>query len=520
MTANTGHLAFNDALDGENKMDRNELETLWNHIVDHMIANVEGSQKSLEGYLSTAQPVDLDEGVLTIAVKTEFSKEYIEKHYNQLFKDALLNVLGFPCDTRFITDANISIKMPQTTEEEDVYSSNHSIEDTTAQNTQTDAFSSGQLIQGRQMKRPSEPSHEDNRAIEQKINPKGTYNPRLTFESFVVGENNEFARAAALKVAETPGKSYNPLFIYGAAGLGKTHLLNAIANYVMANYNYMRVIYVTSENFVNDVVAAARYDIFEEFMLKYRAADVLLIDDVQFLEGKDASINALFNTFNELKSRGSAIILSADRPPKELDMDERMRSRFIDGLNVEITAPNFEVRFAILQNYIEMEPEARGLNISDDVLSYIARISTSNIRELDGAIAKIIAHMSLHGNSSIEVEEAQEILDNFFPEENAIKYSVEVIQRFVEESYGITHEELVGDLRVKTINEPRQIAMYLCRTMTDKSYPELGKLFGGRDHTTILHGFKKIETAMKEDPAIYKTLENITAQINDYYKSI
>ena len=507
-------------------MDRNELETLWDHIVNHMLEPVEGSQKSLAGYLSTTQPVDLDDGVFVVAVKTEFSKDYIKKHYDQLLKDALLDVLGFPCETSFTTNPDINtreVATPETPieklEVEPTPTAEPIAVEAEPEPATADPISTGQLMQGRQMQPPVEMLPSQAQEVEQKINPKGTYNPRLTFETFVVGENNEFARAAALKVAETPGKSYNPLFIYGAAGLGKTHLLNAIANYVMANYNYMRVLYVTSENFVNDVVTAARYDLFQEFMLKYRAADVLLIDDVQFLEGKNESITQLFNTFNELKSRGAAIILSADRPPKKLDMDERMRSRFIDGLNVEITAPNFEVRFAILQNYLELEPEAHGLNISDDVLSYIARISTSNIRELDGAIAKIIAHMTLHGNSSIEVEEAQRLLDNFFPEAATIKYSVEVIQRFVEEAYGITHEEMLSSSRVESLNVPRQIAMYLCRTMTDKSYPDLGKAFGGRDHTTILHGFKKIEKSMKEDPQVYNTLESIRARINDYYKT-
>jgi chromosomal replication initiator protein DnaA len=453
-------------------MDKNELEILWNQLVDYMVSNAGDAAKSLSGFLSAAAPADLVDDTLTIAVKTEFSKLYIERHYDDLFKKALIATLGFPCNTNYITDPSIA----SVTEQEKMDTSNgenssQTIEENTSSQTfqtenandtnnlntdlqqedkklptqkpaqpqqekvgevegtsaaasravrqleekpsaversvesnefSVDPVATGQLISGRQIQPKEQANATSNSNISiNKINPAGSYNPRLTFETFVVGENNEFANAAALKVAETPGKAYNPLFIYGNAGLGKTHLLNAIANYVIANYQYMRVLYVTSEDFVNDVVAATRYELWEDFMLKYRAADVFLLDDVQFLEGKETSITSLFNTFNALKNRGAAIVLSADRPPKELDMDERMRSRFIDGLNVEITAPNFEVRFAILKNYVEQESVASDLIISDDVLMYIAKISTTNIRELDGAISKIIAYMRIYNMTSL-----------------------------------------------------------------------------------------------------------------------
>ena len=520
-------------------MERSELNELWNQLVKHILDHEE-KPESMAGFFSATAPVDFDGDSFILAVKTDFSKDYIERHYDELIKQALEEVLGFKCTLNYVTDptyVNMFLEdqppielsrdgqgtkemapIPEATGAFHIINApldQPPMSAEVTQQKQEDPVAAGRIQPGRQLDAPISQQTNAGGTEGSKINPMGTYNPKFTFKTFVVGESNNFARAAALKVAEEPGKSYNPLFIYGKAGLGKTHLLNAIANYVKDNYEYMRVVYVTSEDFVNDVVAAARYDLWEDFMLKYRAADVLLIDDVQFLEGKESSITALFNTFNALKNNGSAIVLSADRAPKEIDMDERMRSRFIDGLNVEITAPNFEMRYAILQNYIENNPDASGLFISDDVLMYIAKTSTTNIRELDGAMQRICAYMQVYKKTSIEIDEAKELLSNFFPDHHEFKIEIPMIQEVVERFYGITHEEIIGPKRTRNINEARQMAMYLSRRMTDKSFPDIGASFGGRDHATIMHGVKKVEERMNHEEDIYKQIENLTSLIND-----
>ena len=543
-------------------MEKNELSSLWSYIIDFTLDQVEPGNRAIMGFLTTIAPVDFVDDTFTLAVKTEFSKEYIERHYNDLFNNALLGVLGFPCHIAYTTDQPYVDKyiekfpnprltsIMSTSVQSAPVAATPSTADLPAQGTPSPIWRETQppssfeeqsapaagpspsepdmkpdqqplpeeerISTGRQIILPPSSNSTSSEELQTLINPQGTYNPKFTFQNFVVGPSNEFARAAALKVAEEPGKSYNPLFIYGHAGLGKTHLLNAIANYVKDNYEYMRVVYVTSENFVNDVVTAARRDLWDNFMLKYRSADVLLIDDIQFLQGKDSSVQQLFNTFNALKNEGSAIVLSADRPPKEIDMDERMRSRFIDGLNVEITAPNFEMRYAILKNYLENEPETQGLSISDDVLIYIAKISTNNIRELDGAIQKVVAWMLLYEKTSIEVNKVAEVLNDFFPEQHTMQVDISTIQSVVERQFDVTHEELVGSKRTRNINEARQVAMFLSRQLTDKSFPDIGTYFGNRDHTTIMHGVKKIEELMSHDEAVYKQIENLRSLINEH----
>ncbi len=489
---------------GKVVMDTKELHDLWSHLVPYMLSHTQDSAKTLEGFLGVTQPVEMVDNTLTIAVKTDFSRSYITSHYFTDISNAVIAVLGYPCEITIKTMSEAFENTPPAPRR----ISNDS-QPTLKENGITPQITS--LLSAQ----PEHDAHREdqNTLSEQHINKEGHYNPKFTFDSFVVAESNNFARAAALKVAEAPGKSYNPLFIFGNPGLGKTHLLNAIANYIFEVYPYMRVLYVTSEDFVNDVVSATRFNLWIEFTNKYRDIDVLLLDDVQFLGGKEASILQLFNTFNQLISYNKAIVLSADRAPRDLDMDERLRSRFVEGLLVEVSPPSFETRYAILQNYVERE--ANSLFISDDILMYIARISTSNIRELDGAIARIIAFMNINGKNSIEVDEAKNILNNFFPDQSTIQIDISTIQSVVEKFYGVNHSDLVGTKRTRNINTARQIAMYLSRQMTEKSFPDIGLNFGRRDHTTIMHGVTKIEKAMKESEEVYKQLEQLTSIIND-----
>lgn len=499
-----------DRVMGKVFMDTKELQDLWNHLVPYMLSHTQDSAKTLEGFLGVAQPVDMVDNTLVIAVKTDFSRSYITSHYFMDISNAVVAILGYPCEITIKTMSEVfentspaPSQIPYTPQQPP------------KENTQPVISRQSPQITALLSASSEHDSHQEdqNTLSEQHINKEGHYNPKFTFASFVVAESNNFARAAALKVAEAPGKSYNPLFIFGNPGLGKTHLLNAIANYIFEVYPYMRVLYVTSEDFVNDVVSATRFNLWIEFTNKYRDIDVLLLDDIQFLGGKEASILQLFNTFNQLISYNKAIVLSADRAPRDLDMDERLRSRFVEGLLVEVSPPSFETRYAILQNYIERE--ANNLFISDDILMYIARISTSNIRELDGAIARIIAFMNINNKTNIEVDEAKTILNNFFPEQNTIQINISTIQNVVEKFYGINHSDLIGTKRTRNINTARQIAMYLSRQMTEKSFPDIGLNFGRRDHTTIMHGVTKIEKAMKESEEVYKQLEQLTSIINE-----
>lgn len=341
---------------------------------------------------------------------------------------------------------------------------------------------------------------------------------KCTFDTFVVGKSNEFARNASLAVAEQPGIAYNPLFIYGNSGLGKTHLLVAIANYVMQNFPNMATRYVSANKFLNDFVEATQHNQWGDFNRKYHQADLLLVDDVQYLEGKDETINQLFNIFNEMTNQNKQIVLSADRAPKDIDMDDRMRSRFISGLLCDIKPPDYETRLAILKNYLSRVNQHTSFygNISDDVLSYLAEVATSNIREMEGAITRLISNMTLLKKDYISVEEAQELLQDFFPTIENKQIDISVIQSEVEHFFGITHEDMISSKRSKGITTPRHIAIYLSRYMTEESLESIGKKFGGRDHTTIMHSVNKIERDQKDNRKLFDQLEQLTIRIKGH----
>lgn len=341
---------------------------------------------------------------------------------------------------------------------------------------------------------------------------------KCTFDTFVVGKSNEFARGAALAVAEQPGIAYNPLFIYGNSGLGKTHLLVAIANYAMQNFPRMTTRYVSANKFLNDYVEATQRNQWGSFNEKYHQVDILLVDDVQYLEGKDETINQLFNIFNEMTNRNKQIILSADRAPKDIDMDDRMRSRFISGLLADIKPPDYETRLAILKNYLSRVNHHTSFygNISDDVLGYLAEVATSNIREMEGAITRLVSNMSLLKKNSITVEEAQELLQDFFPTMTDKQIDIALIQRVVEKVFKISHEDMISSKRSKGITMPRHIAMYLSRYMTEESLESIGKKFGGRDHTTVMHSVSKIEQDQKENRQLFEQLEQLELLIKEH----
>lgn len=341
---------------------------------------------------------------------------------------------------------------------------------------------------------------------------------KCTFDTFVVGKSNEFARGAALAVAELPGTAYNPLFIYGNSGLGKTHLLVAIANYAMQNFPRMATRYVSANKFLNDYVEATQRNQWGTFNSKYHQVDILLVDDVQYLEGKDETINQLFNIFNEMTNRNKQIVLSADRAPKDIDMDDRMRSRFISGLLADIKPPDYETRLAILKNYLSRVNQHTSFygNIPDEVLFYLADVATSNIREMEGSITRLVSNMTLLRKDSISVEEAQELLQDFFPTIKDKQIDIALIQSEVERFFNITHDDMISSKRSKGITNPRHIAIYLSRYMTEESLEAIGKKFGGRDHTTVLHSVNKIERDQKDNRQLFDQLEQLRLLINEH----
>ena len=339
-------------------------------------------------------------------------------------------------------------------------------------------------------------------------------NPKYTFDTFVVGSNNKMAHAAALAVAESPGTMYNPLFIYGGVGLGKTHLMHSIANFILKNNPGAKVLYVTSEKFTNELIDAIRNKnniSTTEFRNKYRTNDVLLIDDIQFIIGKEGMQEEVFHTFNSLYESKKQIIISSDRPPKDMEtLEERLRSRFEWGLTVDIQSPDYETRMAILRKKEEME----GYNIDNEVIKYVATHIKSNIRELEGALTKIVAYSKLTENHDITIELAQEALkDLIFPNE-VREVTPEIITHVVCDHYGIQPSDVVSVKRNKEISYPRQIIMYLCRHMTSVSLQEIGKCLGNRDHTTILHGIDKIEEDLKTNDTLKSNIETLKKKIN------
>ncbi len=338
-------------------------------------------------------------------------------------------------------------------------------------------------------------------------------NPLYTFDSFVVGKNNNFAHSAALAVAESPGEAFNPLFIYGGVGLGKTHLMHSIAHFIQSNQPSLKVLYVSSETFTNELINAIRngnnssMTVFRE---KYRNIDVLLIDDVQFIIGKESTQEEFFHTFNELHVAKKQIIISSDRPPKEMEtLEERIRSRFEWGLLADIGSPDYETRMAILRKKEEQD----GFQLDDEILNYIAINIKSNIRELEGALNKLVAYSNLvHADITLDI--AIKELQNLISPDKPREITPQLIIEVVSEHFGITVDQMISKSRSSDIAKPRQIAMYLCKNMTDQPLESIGQLLGGRDHSTIIHGIKKVTDDISTDPSFKQIVDTVRKKIN------
>ncbi len=416
------------------------------------------SKPSFEAFLKAMQPLALEQDVFVFSVPSAFAKEWLEGRYRGLIAETLREVLTRGVDIRFVV-----------TEGEQNGQSTRTAPAQSA--TRIDAAAAGMPVEARHL--------------------TGKY----TFDTFVVGAGNRFAHAAAKAVAEAPARAYNPLFIYGGVGLGKTHLLQAIGHYVLTHSPSARVMYVSSERFTNDLINAIRDDKMVEFRHRYRNVDVLAIDDIQFLAGKERTQEEFFHTFNTLHESSRQLIISSDRAPREIPtLEDRLRSRFEWGLIADIQPPDYETRVAILRKKAEKDR----IIVPDEVAQYIAQRISSNIRELEGALSRLRAHAEM-ARTPISVDLAAEVLKELLPQARVRPVTIPAIQRAVAEFFGIRIEEMKAKRRTKGVAFPRQVAMYLCRELTDASLPRIGEEFGGRDHTTVMHACDRVKRALVED---------------------
>ena len=439
----------------------------WNDILNYAIKEHSISDVSFTTWLKPLEIITVENNVIFLKVPDEMFYQYIQKKYYLPLKVAACEILGETIDIKFVIPGQEKALINKKEEPVDA----------------PDIFE------------------------------KSGLNPKYTFSSFVVGENNSMAHAAALAVAESPAEVYNPLFIYGGVGLGKTHLMQAIAHFILQSNPDLKVLYVTSETFTNEIIEAIRSSnnpsANAEFRRKYRDVDVLLIDDIQFISGKDATQQEFYHTFNELYENKKQIIISSDKPPKELDnLEERLCSRFLWGLPVDIQSPVYETRVAILKKKIEL---GEITTIPDEVVNYIAANVSSNIRELEGALTKIVAYSKL-SSKKIDLPFAEDVLQDLFSGSQK-EITPELILKIVAEHFNIPSKDIISSKRSQDIVYPRQIVMYLSRTYTDVSQSVIGKKLGNRDHTTIIHGCNKIQEALSSDEKVQNDIEILKKKI-------
>ena len=442
------------------------LESVWQEALSYIERKV--PKQVYDTWFSPISLDRIDETTAHLAVPNKFFGDWLSQHYGELLAEAVSSARGGgSLDVAFSVD-----RKPQPGQQ-----------DGTTSSTQVKNAVPLRAKRGVQL------------------------NPKYTFKSFVVGAGNQFAHAASMAVAEQPAKAYNPLFIYGGVGLGKTHLLNAIGNHV-AERSDLRIAYLTTEQFTNEVINSIRYDKMMDLRKRYRSIDMLMIDDIQFLAGKERTQEEFFHTFNTLYEARKQIVLSSDRFPKDMpDIEERLRSRFEWGLIADLQAPDVETRIAILRKKSEDEH----ISLPEDVIHFLANTMKNNIRELEGSLVRLGAYSSLTGQI-ITLEMAKNVLRDLIGEKKKI-VSIEDIQEVVGAKFHVKIADLKSRRRSKTLVHPRQIAMYLCRELTEASFPEIGRHFGGKDHTTIIHACRQIAKAKDADTNLHSTLEGLKEQI-------
>ena len=461
-----------------------ELTELWDRVVEHVSAG----EPQHRAFLAMTKPLGLlqNEGGATsllVAAPNAFAKDVLESRLRTVVNEVLTKELG--------EKANIAVMVDETIELADLPAPTIAIE--------TAAPRPGTGRDDESARKSDEPSQ---------------LNARYIFETFVIGASNRFAHAAAVAVAEAPAKAYNPLFIYGESGLGKTHLLHAIGAYAKELYGNVRVRYVSSEEFTNDFINSIRDDKATAFQRRYRDLDILLVDDIQFLENKERTQEEFFHTFNTLYNANKQIVISSDRPPKQLTtLEDRLRSRFEWGLITDIQPPELETRIAILRKKAAQDK----LNAPDDVLEFIASKISTNIRELEGALIRVTAFASLN-RQVVDMGLAEIVLKDLIPNEVNSEITAPTIMAQTAAYYSFTIDDLCGTSRSRALVNARQIAMYLCRELTELSLPKIGQTFGGRDHTTVMHADRKIRELMAERRSIYNQVNELTTRIKQQTK--
>ena len=456
----------------------NTVKEKWPEIIEHLRVEHELSNVSFNTWIQPLKVYDVVDNTVFILVNMNASVEYIEKKYQLPLKVCIAEITGTEYEVVFISEDDDRLYEIQ-----------------------------NMAIEANQKKKSKSAAE------------KAGLNPKYTFDTFVVGGNNNFAHAASLAVAESPGEVYNPLFLYGGVGLGKTHLMHSVAHYILEHDPSKKVLYVTSETFTNELIDALKVGkngnelAMTTFREKYRNNDVLLIDDIQFIIGKESTQEEFFHTFNHLHVSGKQIIISSDKPPKDIEtLEARLRTRFEWGLIADISSPDYETRMAILRKKEELDGLEK-YHIPDEVMQYIANNIKSNIRELEGSLNKLIALSNLE-NKPIDIPLAAEALKDMISPDDTRAVSPELIMDVVSEHFNVPVAELKGKKRNAEIVLPRQIVMYLCRNMTDTPLKSIGALLGGKDHASISHGVRKIENDLKTDEALNNTVNIIKKKIN------
>ncbi len=466
----------------------NDTEELW--ILCSEALREQVSDSIWQAYLSGITPVSIEDGEIVLGVPNTLIRDRVESRFLGLIQDTVTGTVG----RDLVVQLEVVSPRPQTAEE--VLAANR-VEASLAPS------SAEPLYARRDASYPTSPAGGSGH-LESPV-----LDPRYTFDTFVIASSNRFAHAAAQSVAESPAQSYNPLFIYGDAGLGKTHLLHAIGNYVLENFSGRHVRYLTTETYMNEFVDAIRTNATTAFKRRYRECDVLLIDDVQFMERKESLQEEFFHTFNSLYGASKQIVLTSDRPPKSIaTLEDRLRSRFLSGLITIVQPPDLETRLAILQAKAEHEQ----VNVPDDVLDFIATHVKDNIRELEGALIRVTAFASLY-RQPMSRELAEQVLSDIVSADQPRRITPQVILDATSETFGFSVEELCGPNRRRPLVTARQVSMYVFRELTDFSYPAIGREFGGRDHSTVMHAVDKIAGLMKERHQIYNQVTDLIVRI-------
>ncbi|MCU9613487.1 chromosomal replication initiator protein DnaA [Caldibacillus lycopersici] len=443
------------------------IDDLWGKTLAAIEKKI--SKPSFDTWLKSTKAVSLKGKTLIVEAPNDFARDWLDGNYKEILSDILYDLIGENLTLKFI--------IPNTKQDDPI------------------------------MIAPVNKKKEKQDISAETV--QNWLNPKYVFDTFVIGSGNRFAHAASLAVAEAPAKAYNPLFIYGGVGLGKTHLMHAIGHYVLENNPMAKVVYLSSEKFTNEFINSIRDNRPDDFRNKYRNVDILLIDDIQFLAGKESTQEEFFHTFNALHDENKQIIISSDRPPKEIPtLEDRLRSRFEWGLITDITPPDLETRIAILRK----KAKAEGLEIPNEVMLYIANQIDSNIRELEGALIRVVAYSSLE-NKDINADLAAEALKDIIPSSKPKVITIHDIQKVVGEQYGVKLEDFKAKKRTKSVAFPRQIAMYLSRELTDFSLPKIGEEFGGRDHTTVIHAHEKIANMIQNDSQFKKQIQEIEGML-------